>query len=242
MELPSGIAMNDGNSQVLIGSVAKGGTINHNFNLVVTGAESNVTSLPVKVVYEYEAFVKGARKTFTGDQTIAINLEQETKFEISKLEHMEAITAGEEDVITVYLLNKGKTSANNVTIELVSEQLSGPQTIFAGNIVPGTESIQDIYFTANEPGVFNGKIVVTYEDTKGKQSKMEKDVSMEVMEAYVYEWDEPAFEEPVIMEEPTKIPWAAIGAGVAVVAFAAGIIIRKKRKAKKNTEDEDEDI
>jgi len=62
------------------------------------------------------------------------------------------------------------------------------------------------------------------------------------MEPYVYEWDEPMIEEPVIMEQPNKVPWIAVVAAVAVAAAAAAIIIRKKRKAKKNTEDEDEDI
>ncbi|MBE6894347.1 MAG: hypothetical protein E7483_01890 [Ruminococcaceae bacterium] len=242
VELPAGIAVADGNSQALIGSVAKGGVINHNFNLIITGVENNVTSLPINIVYEFEAYVKGQRKTYTTQQSVAINIEQETKFEISKLEHMEAITAGEEDVITVYLLNKGKTSANNVTIEIQSPQLNGPQTVFAGNIVPGSESIQDIYFTVAETGVFTGKVVVTFENTKGKQSTLEKDFSIEVMEPYVYEWDEPMIEEPVIMEQPNKVPWIAVVAAVAVAAAAAAIIIRKKRKAKKNTEDEDEDI
>ena len=242
VDLPAGVAVADGNSQALIGKVAKGGTISHNFNLIITGVENNVTSLPVNIVYEYEAFVKGARKTYTNEHSVAINIEQETKFEISKLEHMEAITAGEEDCVTVYLLNKGKTSANNVTIEVIGDKLNGPQTVFAGNIVPGTESIQDIYFTVNETGIFNGKVVVTYENTKGKQATIEKEFTMEVMEAYEYTWDEPVIEEPVIMEEPAKTPWAAIGAAVAVVAVAAAVIVAKKRKAKKNAEDEDENI
>lgn len=242
VELPAGVAVADGNSQALIGKVAKGGTISHNFKLIITGVENNVTSLPVNVVYEYEAFVKGARKTYTNQHSVAINIEQETKFEISKLEHMEAITAGEEDCITVYLLNKGKTSANNVTIEVVGDKLNGPQTVFAGNIVPGTESIQDIYFTVNETGVFNGKVVVTYENTKGKQSTIEKEFTMEVMEAYNYEWDEPVFEEPVITEQTSETPWIAIGAAAAVIVVATAVIVAKKRKAKKNAEDEDEDI
>ena len=242
VELPAGIAVADGNSQALIGSVAKGGQISHDFSLVITGVENDVTNLPVSIIYEYEAFVAGDRRTYIDEHSVAINVEQETIFEISKLEHMEAITAGEEDSVTVYLLNKGKTSANNVTIELISDKLNGPQTVFAGNIVPGTESIQDIYFTVDEAGIFNGRIVVTYENTKGKQSTMEKEFSIEVTEAYYQEWDEPVWDEPVYDEEPSKIPWVAIGAAVAAVAVVAAVIITKKRKAKKNAEDEDEDI
>ena len=242
VELPAGIAVADGNSQSLVGKVPKGGIISHDFKLVITGVENNVTSLPVNIVYEYEAFVKGARKTYTNIHSVAINIEQETKFEISKLEFMEVITAGEEDSITVYLLNKGKTSANNVTIEIISPQLDGPQTVFAGNIVPGSESVQDIYFTVYETGVFEGKVVVTYENTKGKQATMEKEFTMEVMEAYEYKWDEPVFTEPVIMEEPNQFPWVAVAGAAVAVAAVAVVIIIKKRKSNKNTGDEDEDI
>ena len=36
VDLPAGVAVADGNSQALIGKVAKGGTISHNFNLIIT--------------------------------------------------------------------------------------------------------------------------------------------------------------------------------------------------------------
>ena len=246
VELPAGIAMADGNSQAIIGKVGKNGEINHDFSLVVTGVESSVTSLPVNIVYEFEAVVQGARKTFTNQQSVAINVEQETIFDISKLDYMEAITAGEEDFITVYLLNKGKTQANNVTVELVTGGEENPQvlqTVFAGNVAPGTESTQDIYFTVNETGTFNGRIVVSFENNKGKRFEMEKEISMEVMEGYNNNsWEEPMMPEMPIEEEKGGFPWIAVGVAAVIAAVVAGVIIVKKRKAKKNAEDEDEDI
>jgi len=243
VELPSGITMANGNSQVLIGEVDRNGTIQHNFSLVVTGVENGVTNLPVNIVYDFEAYVKGERKTYTTEQTVAINIEQETKFEISKLDYMESITQGEENIISVYLINKGKTTVNNVTVEIESDMVNGPQTVFAGNIMPGTEGLADIYFTINDIGTASGKIIVTYEDAKGKQSALEKEFSLEVMEAYYPVWDDPVVDMPV--EEPQKgVPAAAIAVGVAAVAAAGGaaFVIKKKRKAKKLAEDEDEDI
>ncbi|MBR6518536.1 MAG: hypothetical protein IKT63_02550, partial [Oscillospiraceae bacterium] len=243
VELPSGITMYSGNSQVLIGKVKSKGTIRHDFSLVVTGVDNGVTNLPVKIIYEFEAYVKGERKTYVTEQTVAINIEQETKFEISKLDYMESITQGEENVISVYLINKGKTTVNNVTVEIECDMVNGPQTVFAGNIMPGTEGLADVYFTVNEMGMAAGKIIVTYEDTKGKQYTMEKEFSMEVMEAYYPVWDEPVIDMP--MEEPKAgIPafvWI-LAAVVVAGAAAAAVIVIKKRKAKKSAEDEDEDI
>jgi len=241
VELPSGITMASGNSQALIGEVAKNGTISHNFELVVTGVENTVTSLPVNIVYDFEAYVKGERKSYSTQQTVAINIEQETKFEISRLDYMEAVTAGEEAYITAYLINKGKTSVNNVTAEIQCDMVDGPQTTFVGNVMPGSEGTADIYFVVNEMGTASGKLIITYEDNKGRQGTLEKEFSFEVMEPYV--WDEPVFNEPVI-EEPQGVKAPVIIAVVAVIAAAgaAVFIIRKKRKSKKLTEDEDEDI
>jgi len=241
VELPNGITMASGNSQALIGEVAKNGTIKHNFELVVTGVENTVTSLPVNIVYDFEAYVKGERKSYSTQQTVAINIEQETKFEISRLDYMEAVTAGEEAYITAYLINKGKTSVNNVTAEIQCDMVDGPQTTFVGNVMPGSEGTADIYFVVNEMGTASGKLIITYEDNKGRQGTLEKEFSFEVMEPYV--WDEPVFNEPVI-EEPQGVKAPVIIAVVAVIAAAgaAVFIIRKKRKSKKLTEDEDEDI
>ena len=240
VELPSGMTMASGNSQALIGSVPKNGTISHNFDLIVSGAENGVTNMPVNIVYDFEAYVKGERKTYSTQQTVAINIEQETKFEISKLEYMESVTQGEEMIITAYLLNKGKTAVNNVTAEIQSDMIDGPQTVFVGNIMPGTEGMADVYFYVNELGMTSGKLIINYEDSKGRQSTLEKDFSFEVMEPYV--WDEPVWNEPVIEEEPGN-NGLFIGIGAAVIAAAvAAVVIIKKRKAKKMIEDEDEDI
>lgn len=241
VELPSGITMASGNSQVLIGNVDKNGTISHNFSLVVTGVENEVSSLPVNIVYDFEAYVKGERRTYTTTQTVAINIEQEVKFEISKMEYMEAVTQGEETVISVYLLNKGKTAVNNVTAQIESEQIDGPQTVFVGNVMPGTEGMADIYFVPNQLGVTSGKVIIIYEDAKGRPYTMEKDFSIEVMEPYIPEWNEPVIETPAD-EQGGNVPYVGIVAAVVIVAVVAAVIIRKKRKAKKAAEEENEDI
>ena len=111
------------------------------------------------------------------------------------------------------------------------------------DIMPGTEGLADVYFTVNEMGTAAGKIIVTYEDTKGKQYTLEKEFSTEVMEAFYPVWDDPVADMP--MEEPQQgIPgWVWIIAAVVIAgAVAAVIIVRKKRKAKLLAGDEDEDI
>lgn len=241
VELPKGISMASGNSQVLIGSVSKKGQISHNFKLVVTGAENDATSLPVKLFYEFEAYVKGARKTYVTEQDISIAIEQPTKFDISKLTFMETVNAGEEASISASLVNKGKTTISNVTAEIKSDKVSGTQTTFVGNVLPGSEATAEIYFPVTEAGTIKGKIVITYEDTKGKSSTIEKDFSMEAMEPIANPdgWDIPTD----IPEEPKKsmLPWL-IGVLVLAAGGAGAFVVVKKRKQAQKLEDEDEDI
>ena len=111
---------------------------------------------------------------------------------------------GSEGYASLQLVNKGKTTVYNVTAEIVSEQVSGSEVEFLGNIAPGTNSEAEFYFTANELGTAVGKIVVTYEDASGKQSTLEREFSLNVMENIPFD---PGITDPVVVpEEPKTSP------------------------------------
>lgn len=239
--LPSGINMASGNSQVLIGNVGKSGEINHTFNLIAEGVANDVTSLPVKLVYTYEAFVNGKRTQFTSEQDIAVNVQQPTRFAIQSFSNDFEIYLGREGYASVSLVNKGKTTVYNVTAELVSDTLAANGVEFLGNIAPGSSTDASFDFTASQLGTSSGKILITYEDASGTEATMEQSFTIEVIEEPV--WDEPAFTEPPVKEESSGIVIYAV-IGIAAAAAAAGFVIYKKKKAKKlaESEDEDEDI
>ncbi len=240
IELPNGINMANGNSQVLIGDVSKSGEIKHNFSLIAEGVENDINSLPVKLVYTFEAFVNGKRTQFTSEQDISINVQQPTRFSIQSLTNDLEMFMGHESYVYASLVNKGKTTVYNVTAELVSDTLQAMDVEFLGNIAPGSSSEASFDFTASRMGTANGKILITYEDATGTQYTMEKEFNIEVIEEPV--WDEPVITEPVIVEKTNYTPW--IIAGVVVVAAAGGFVYMKKKKAKQlaELEDEDEDI
>ena len=241
--LPNGITLANGNSQVVIGNVPKGGEIHHNFSLIAEGVANDVTSLPVQLIYTYEAFVAGRRTQFTSQQDISINVQQPTRFDIQNMYNEEIMYMGNESYMSVSLVNKGKTTVHNVTAELVSDTLTAYDVEFLGNIMPGSTSDAEFDFTASETGMANGKVVITYEDASGTVYTLEKEFTIEVMEEMV--WDEPMYEEPVVMpavEKTNYLPY--IIGGVAVVGAVAFVLFKKKKKAKRlaELEDEDEDI
>ena len=241
VELPSGINMASGNSQVLIGDVAKSGTIEHTFNLIAEGVANDVTSLPVTLVYTFEAFVNGKRTQFTSEQEISINVQQPTRFSIQSLSNDLEMYMGYESYASASLVNKGKTTVYNVTAELISDTLTAYDVEFLGNIAPGSSAEASFDFTANQTGTATGKIVITYEDVQGTETTMEQEFTIEVIEEPV--WDTPAYTEPVIVEKESSIvPYIVMG--VIAVGAAGGFVYYKKKKAAKlaAAEDEDEDI
>ena len=241
--LPNGITLSNGNSQVLIGDVAKGGTIQHTFNLVAEGVANDVKSLPVQLIYTYEAFVNGRRTQFTSQQDISINVQQPTRFDIQNMFTDMEMYMGNESYMSASLVNKGKTTVYNVTAELISDTLTAYDVEFLGNVMPGGTAEAEFDFTASQTGTATGKLLVTYEDDLGTQYTLEKEFSIEVMEEFV--WDEPMYDEPVVMpsvEKTNYIPY--IVGGAVVIGAVAFVLWKKKQKAKrlKELEDEDEDI
>lgn len=241
--LPSGMILTSGNSQVLIGSVGKNGTINHDFYLLAEGVANDVTSLPVDIIYTFEAFVGGRRTQFTSQHSISVNVQQPTRFEIQNMYNDVQMYMGNESYMSASLVNKGKTTVYNVTAELISDTLTAYDVEFLGNIVPGSTREAEFDFTASETGMQTGKLVITYEDASGTTYTMEREFTIEVMEEIV--WNEPIIDQPVVEPAVSKtsyIPY--IIGGVVVVATAAILIIKKKKKEKRlaELEDEDEDI
>ena len=241
--LPNGITLSNGNSQVLIGTVGKGGTIEHTFNLIAEGVANDVKSLPVDLVYTYEAFVGGRRTQFTSTQEISINVQQPTRFDIQNMFTDVEMFMGNESYMSASLVNKGKTTVYNVTAELISDTLTAYDVEFLGNIMPGSTSDAEFDFTASQPGTATGKLVVTYEDDAGTQYTLERDFTIEVLEEMI--WDEPAYDEPVVMPDVEKTNYLPyIIGGAVIIGAVAFVIIKKKKKSKRlaELEDEDEDI
>ena len=183
---------------------------------------------------------------------ISIPVTQPERFEITNVEAPETMMMGEEGYLSVTFVNKGKSAINNLTAEIQGENLANPgQSQFLGNVAAGTENSVDFSVMASAEGVINGKVILSYENSKGEVATLEKEFSCTVEAMPVI--DDPGMMDPGMMD-PTMgedveggMPiwgWALIIVGVGGVAAAVVLVIRKKKAAKKlaQLEDEDEDI
>ncbi|MEG1781982.1 MAG: hypothetical protein RR253_01905, partial [Oscillospiraceae bacterium] len=240
IDLPAGITLAGGNSQVLMGKVAKQGTIKHNYSLIAEGVANDVTTLPVTITYTFEAFVAGKRTAFTSEQKLSINVQQPTRFDIASTDFSQQVFMNQSGYLSAQLVNKGKTTVYNVTAEIKGEKLSGMQVAFVGNVAPGTTQEASFDFTPSEMGNVKGQLIVTYEDASGTQSTLTHDFSIEVMEDMGMK---PGIDIPVDVPEPKQnfVPYIIVA--VILIAGAAFVFIKRRKKKKlQELEDEDEDI
>lgn len=239
--LPTGLSMASGNTQVLIGSVGKGGTINQNFSLVADNIQGENATLPVSLVYTFEAFVGGKRQQFTSEQQVSVNVQQPIRFSMNDFSASDSFYQTESGNVSFSLVNKGKSTVYNVQVELISEDFTGADVEFIGNIDSGSSKSVDIDFDATKVGTGKGKIVVSYEDSTGRVTTIEKEFESEVTEYVQPDYPDIDPVEPV--DEKTNVVPYIIG-GVVIVGAVVAFIVIKKKKARRaaELEDEDEDI
>lgn len=234
-----GITVASGSSSTYVGSMSPGA--------------SKTVSFPMKVLESFTGNVSSINVSVSGSgngssTTIAVPVVQADRFEFTRIEHPEILTAGEEDVVSAIFVNKGKNSVNNVTVELLAKNSSySSLSEYVGNLPAGTENSVDFDVLPSEPGVLSGVIKITYEDGNGKTVEKTQDFSIQVEEAYSWEEIYPGFDDPEyndwvdVEPEDEKSPILAISvAGIASVAIIGGAILIISRRRKHNAFNEDD--
>ncbi len=236
------ISLATGSMNTYVGEMAPGATRHIKYKMI-TDATMEPGSVPITVQLSSK---NGEGSTFP----ISIPVTQPERFEITNMEAPDTMLMGDEGYLSVTFVNKGKSPINNLSAEIQGDNLANPgQSQFLGNIAPGTENSVDFSVMAAGEGVITGKVVLSYENSKGETQTLTKEFSctVEAMPPMDPGMDLPEMpDEMVDGEAGAGMPWwgwLLIAAGVAGVV-AAVVIVLKKKKAKKQAqlEDEDEDI
>ena len=218
------------------------------------GASTSV-SFPMRVLPDYTQGVSSVNVSVTGvgaDGTptvVSIPVRQPDRFEITRVEAPDTMQVGMDNVASIYFVNKGKTSVNNLTVQLVGTNLNqSTQSQYYGNLNAGTEDSVDLDLSPVEAGTVEGTITVTYESAAGETITLTEKLSIPV-EEYQDPWGgmDPGMMEPEYPMEDMEpeggmAPWqmALIGV-VAVGAVVILIVVLRKRAAKKKAAQEESD-
>lgn len=228
-----------GSSTVFVDSIGPNGTKSISIEMK---SKADLAQKPyvVTVNMEYE---DSNANPFSETASVSVPIKQEAKVDISSISLMpESIEVGNEANVMFSIYNVGKTKLYNVNVKFEAESVSGGDT-FLGNLEPGATGNIDAYLTGQMATADDGtvKILITYEDEEGKQSVIEKTMTLYVNEPYYEEFDDSMMGDPMEMEEQKGMPWWGIALIVIVIAagaVTAFLVIRKKKKAKKLAQEE----
>ena len=241
IKLPDNMGLASGASSVVVGDVAPNGTINANFNLSVKGT-AETGSASVTVEYTYYALVQGQSTQCTSTQVISIPVVQPDRFEINQIQAPTNAYVGEEVAISLSFANKGKGIVYNLSGEVSGNMTNPGQKQFLGNIAAGAENSIDFYVTPGEAGTMNGEIALTYEDANGKATTVKTPFSLTVEEMPDFSGGDLPTDIMPVEQPKSKLPLIIGGVVVAAAAVGGFLFYKKKVKAKKEAEAEDEDF
>jgi len=229
---PEQITLAGGASVVYIGTMAPNSSREVSV-LLIPGANIPEGSYPVSIM------VSGVNSGIpvAEQMTVSIPVLQPERFEIFDAMLPTDLTAGIDDGLgfsTVTLVNKGKGTVANVTVEIEGDGLRtdvGRQ--YLGNVAGGEQKVADFIMYADFPGVIEGKVIVLYENVRGEQMSLERPFTVNVNESW---FEDPGFyPEPFPPDEPGSSGppmwlWIIIAAAAAVVVTTLLIRRRKKKK------------
>ncbi len=210
--------------------------------VMYTIPDAKAKTYVVKALFEYEYEEQDQIKQNNMEDVFGIPVVQPAKLEATDVIVSEPAFVGEPVYLTAEFYNMGKVALSNLMIKAEGDFDAKESNYFVGNFEMGSGDYYEAPVTPLAPGELKGVLVFTFEDAAGKSHQIEREFTINAMEA-----------EPVMnpnfpggemgmdgmmpgMEEPQKSGFpvlpVAIGGGV-VIAVVVLIIVLKKRKKKK---------
>lgn len=212
--------------------------------MMYTIPDAQAKTYVVKASFEYEYKEKDQLKTNTMDDLFGIPVVQPAKLETSDVIVSEPAIVGEPVYLTSEFYNMGKVTLSNLMVKVEGDFNTKESNYFVGNFEMGMSDYYEAPVTPLTPGETKGLLVFTFEDSAGKEHRIEKEFTVNAMESSPvinpgFPMD-PGMMDPGMMDpgmEGMKGPRLpiipiAIGAGV-IILIVVFIIIRKRRKKKK---------
>lgn len=229
-----------------IAKVGAGESFTESIDLTVK-ADAPPKSYGIDVEISYEAVIDGKRESLTATERITIPVSQPDRFEVEDAQISSTVYVGDSAYCSVSYVNKGKSAIYNLSIAIEGTGFTtADANTYVGNVEAGNGDYFETTLNVTEPGTIDGKFIITYEDSAGKQTTVERPFTATVMEM---DWGEPDPMEPMepVDVEPSMPLWGKILIIAGCVVVAGGIVIvvlrirRKKRKAVPVFDDEDDD-
>lgn len=226
-----------GSTSVVVNNMAPGATADLSmvFKAAPT-AEQKSYRMTIQEQYDSPEF-KNAKE----EVKIALPVKQEPRLNTSTIDVMpDAIEVGSETNVMFGINNTGKVILYNVMARFEADSIQ-PADAYVGNIKPGETGNVDTMLTAIAPTTDDGKvkIIISYEDENGVVSETEKEMLLNVSEAFSDDGMDSMDGMDNGMDADADAAQAG-GAGriapmlviAALVGAGAGVVVWKRKKKK----------
>lgn len=203
----------------------------------------------VTAVFEYEYEEDGQLKTNKMEDVFGIPVIQPAKLEVTDVIVSEPAYVGEPLYISSEFYNMGKVKLSNLMVKVEGDFDTRESNYFVGNFDIGASDYYEASITPLQAGEAKGKVVYTFEDAAGEEHRIEKEFTVNVMEAEAVMNPFPGdyFPEDTGMngemgQKTYTFPVVPVIIGVVVLAGVIILIVVLKRRKKKKELMLDENI
>ena len=222
-------ALDGGTSTFYYDSVASKGEQTQTVPLqALPTAKSGAQAVTVQFKYEYVD--AGKRTAASSEIRMAIPVVQQDRFQVSAPMPPEGCAVGEECVLTLNYVNRGKTEVSNVEAVVAGDGVdAAARTQFVGNIAAGASGNVGFALTPNRSGKLKVTLKISYEDPNLEARTLEFPVELSVAEEELpVDLDEP-------VEEPGfRFPWPVLGL-IPAASLVAGAVVLLRRRSRKGS-------
>ena len=228
----------NGSNTVYIDKIGAGETVEKTLTFQsAPDAEAKAHSLVAKFNYESSKTLKA----YDATETITLPISQRMRVRID-----EPVVYGDAMLeqpmpVSFSLYNMGKSTLYNCMVDIEGDGLKMEESFYGGNITSGNTMRADFNVIPSTAGQIEGKVIITYEDVYGEQTRVEKALTLNVLENMMPEEgmkgpDGEVFN-PGMEEQPPQggLPIGliiAIGAVVAIGVVVLLVSLKRKRRKK----------
>ena len=204
-------------------------------------------NIGVSMKYQYIDHHTNARRDNTTEETIAIPVVQVDRFQVTGIETQQEVSVGEEGLVTVNFVNKGRSEVYNISAEISGNIQNPGQQQNLGNLASGATGSVDFYPIPTEGGPVTGQVTITYEDTNMVEKTITIDYSAnaisfdDMMGGGMPDMGVDVMDPGMVPEEESKSPAPWVIGGIVVAGAVAAFVIKKKMD-KKRSEAADADL
>lgn len=177
---PSGEIITTGMPTKFVKSVSAGYTYTWSVEVMATNtATIGQHDLQVSAEYEDKNY-----NSYSSNDTVRVNVSQPVELSYSGVILPKKVIQGNTQTVAVELMNTGKSTIYNCTLEFQVDKMQTGGSVFVGNIESAQSSTGTVNLRIDDDalGEVKGKITITYEDDYGEKYEETVDVSTVIEE------------------------------------------------------------